>query len=169
METVMYLVRTFLQSCFSTLSNIYDGKFCENRSRHLESKIRLYGNVPDSLLNRVCLIACLACYKRVHVPTCIACLRAHVPTCPACLRAHVPTCFAYLRASVLWILTCSWENVHSILVSNSYPDLFCFSIFTSFNSTPLMLLVKITLIWNRKSAEGELFRWVNAFVQGGSC
>ena len=105
----MYLVRTFLQSCFSTLSNIYDGKFCENRSRHLESKIRLYGNIPDSLLNRVCLIACLACYKRVHMPTCIACLRAHVPTCPACLRAHVPTCFAYLRASVLWILTCSWE------------------------------------------------------------
>ena len=105
----MYLVRTFLQSCFSTLSNIYDGKFCENRSRHLESKIRLYGNIPDSLMNRLCLIACLACYKRVHVPTCIACLRAHVPTCPACLRAHVPTCFTYLRASVLWIFTCSWE------------------------------------------------------------
>ena len=142
----MYLVRTFLQSCFSTLSNIYDGKFCENRSQHLESKIRLYGNIPDSLMNRLCLIACLACYKRVHVPTCIACSRANVSCVLTCSRANMLCVLTCQCAVNFYVLLGTWENVQCILVSNSYPDLSCFSIFTSFNSTPLMLLVKITLI-----------------------
>ena len=54
--------------------------------------------------------------------------------------------------------------------------LFCFFIFTSFNTTPVILLVKVILVWNFKSVKGDysnsgalilVCRWagVNAQVQ----
>ena len=39
--------------------------------------------------------------------------------------------------------------------------------FTSFNTTPLILLVKITLIRKCESVKGDQFRWANASVQVG--
>ena len=43
--------------------------------------------------------------------------------------------------------------------------LFCFFIFTSFNITALMLLVKVTLIQNCKSMTVVKFRWTNALCR----
>ena len=45
--------------------------------------------------------------------------------------------------------------------------LFCFFIFTNFNITALMLLVKVTLIQNCKSMTVVKFRWTNACMQAG--
>ena len=60
----------------------------------------------------------------------------------------------------------TWENVQCILVSKLYPDSFVpLFHFHRFDTTPLILLVKVTLIRNCKSVEGDWFRWANACVQ----
>ena len=52
------------------------------------------------------------------------------------------------------------------LRSCTYTFLFCFFIFTSFNTTPLTHLVKVILIRNCKSVQGDWFRYANACAGG---
>ena len=49
----------------------------------------------------------------------------------------------------------TWENVQYILVLKLYSNFVLFFIFSSFNTTPLILLVKIILIRNCKSVKGD--------------
>ena len=100
---------------------------------------------------------------------CLACLTAKLCALCAkmCSHANMPCMFTCSCANVSCVLTCqralnvyvllgkTWENVQCTLVSSLYPDLSYFFIFTGFNTTPLMRLVKIILIRNRKSVEGD--------------
>ena len=103
-----------------------------------------------SRTNMSCVLACsranvscvLTC-SRANVSCVLMCSRAivsYVLTCLACSCTHVSTCFA-----------CSWEKpgrMYNVYWYQGHTHTFlsCFFIFTSFNITPLTLLVKVILI-----------------------
>ena len=100
---------------------------------------------------------------RTHVFTCSC---ANVTCMFTCSRANVSCMLTGSCANEPCLLTCqralhtyvllgkTWENVQCILISKLHPDLSCFFIFTSFNTAPLILLVKIILTQNCKSVKG---------------
>ena len=115
-----------------------------------------------SCANEFSVLTCL----RANKPCVLMCSRTKVSCLLTCSRANMSCVLTCARASVPYLLTCqstlhtcvllgkTWENVQCILVLKFSPDL-SFFIFTSFNTTPLMLLVKIILIWNCKSVKRD--------------
>ena len=103
------------------------------------------------ILSPLNCVPCLLkmCLRTVYLP----CLPARVATCPVCLRAHVVTRQRALRNYVL--LGKTWENVQSIFVLRLYPGFSCFFIFTSFNTTTPILLVKIIFVRNCKPVKAD--------------
>ena len=68
-------------------------------NHHQESKLsfetgRSNAKSESAKLRTLHVPRCVACL-RAHVPTCLMRLHAQVPTCLACLLVHVPTCLAY--------------------------------------------------------------------------
>ena len=58
-------------------------------------------------------------------------------------------------------------KMYDVYWYQSYIHIFfsCFFIFTSFNTTPRILLIKIILIQNCKSEKGDSFSWASACMQ----
>ena len=127
----------------------------------------------------------LVCQRvlRAYVLKCQRVLRAYVLTCLRTLRAYMLSC---QRANASWVLTCSrvnvpssitltlfiynpnlWirENVQCIFVWQLYPDfVVLLFIFTSFDTTSLILLVKIISSQSKVTNSGGLMlvcRWAS--------
>ena len=89
-------------------------------------------------------ISCILTCSCANESSVLTCSHANMSCVLACARANVPyllTCQSTLHTCVLFGKT--WENVQCILVLKFSPDL-SFLIFTSFNKTSLMLLVKLS-------------------------
>ena len=56
-------------------------------------------------------------------------------------------------------------KMYNVYWCRSYTQFFC----PSFNTTPLILFLKVILIGNCKSVKGDYFRWANACVQVSRC
>ena len=126
------------------------------------------------LICRYFKLSLLNCHSasRADVPTCFACLCANVLCLLTCSRANVHCVLKCSVADVLCVLMCSWEKTgkrYNIYRYQSYTQtfLFWFFILTSFNTTALIILVKIILFRNRKSVKCGQFSWA-ACVQVGS-
>ena len=106
-------------------------------------------NVPCVLTCPHALVLCVLTYLRAHVPCVLTCLRVYASCGHTCSRANVRC-----------VLACSGKNLGKFTIYIgievlSILFLAYFFIFSSFNATPLTLLVKIILIQNYKSVEDD--------------